>query len=220
MVPSRLAPPLLAALALCVAGCRRSSLSDLPLWRVEADASGKEVRVVRLPFEQTSYDMARHSVVRKVEDRNQDGFSDRITSYDGFDGARVEESDTNFDAEIDRWDTFGPEGQRLRSATSRVGARPDRVATYDRAGSLSRVESDTDLDGRFELTQIFEGGRLAEARIDSDGNGRADRIQDFRPGYLRSEDFDTDGDGAANLRMTYSSDGAILKIAVLKAMAR
>ena len=199
-----------------VPGCRRSSLADLPLWRVELDPTGREVRLVTLPFEQISYDLKTHTMVRDVQDRNQDGVSDRIISYEGF-GGRVEETDTDFDGAVDRWDTFGPAGQRLRSATASNGSRPDRVATYDRAGLLSRVEVDSDLDGRFELACIYQAGKLLENRIDSDGNGRVDRIQHFRDGYLGMEDFDTDEDGAANLRLTFAKDRTLLKVAVLHA---
>lgn len=197
--------------------CRRSSLADLPLWRVELDPSGREVRLVTLPFEQISYDMVTHAMIRDVLDRNQDGVSDRIITYEGFGGARTEETDTDFDGRVDRWDTFGPEGQRLRSATASNGMRPDRVATYDRAGLLSRVEVDADLDGQFELTRVYQAGELTEIRIDSDGNGRIDRVQDFRKGYLSREDFDTDEDGAPNLRLTFNETGALLKVTVLPA---
>jgi hypothetical protein len=79
------------------------------------------------------------------------------------------------------------------------------------------VETDADLDGRFELVQILERGKLLENRLDSDGNGRTDRIQDFRKGYLSVEDFDTDEDNRPDLRMTYGKDGALLKISVLNA---
>lgn len=209
----------LAILAASVSGCRRSSLVDLPLWRVEPDASGREARVVQLPFDQTSYDLATHALIRRVLDRNQDGVSDRIITYDGIGAARSEETDTDFNGAVDRWDTFGPEGQRLRSATARVGTHPDRIATYDRAGRLGRVETDSDLDGRFDLVRIYEGGKLAESRVDSDHNGRTDRIQDFRKGYLSVEDFDTDEDGVSNLRMAYAKDGTLLKITVLSSGA-
>jgi len=201
--------------ALLSSGCARSSLTDLPLWRVEIGPDGREVRLVTLPFEQISYDMKSHAVVRDVQDRNQDGVSDRIITYGGFGGARTVETDTDFDGAVDRWETFGPEGQRMRSATASNGTRPDRVATYDRAGRLSRVEVDTDRDGRFELTRIYEAGRLVEIRIDSDGDGRTDRIQDYRKGYLSAEDFDIDEDGTPDLRMTFGKDGALLKVSIL-----
>ncbi|MBX7184724.1 MAG: hypothetical protein K1Y01_06200 [Vicinamibacteria bacterium] len=206
---------LLLLLAPLAAGaCRRSSLADLPLWRVELDPTGREVRLVTLPFEQISYDMKTHTMIRDVLDRNQDGISDRIITYEGFGGARTEETDTDFDGRVDRWETFGSEGQRLRSATASSGDRPDRVATYDRAGVLIRVEADMDQDGRFERVQIYEHGKLTAVRIDSDGNGKPDRIQDFRLGYLSSEDFDTDEDGTSNLHMTFGKDGALLKVVV------
>lgn len=215
-MPKERAPSrLFLLLILVVSGaCRRTSLADLPLWRVEIDPTGREIRLVTLPFEQISYDMKTHAMIRDVLDRNQDGISDRIITYEGFGGARTEETDTDFDGRVDRWETFGSEGQRMRSATASDGTRPDRVAAYDRAGTLSRVEVDTDLDGRFELTQIYEAGKLSEIRIDSDGNGRTDRVQDFRKGYLASEDFDTDEDGIPNLRLTFSKDGGLLKVSV------
>jgi hypothetical protein len=215
MVTDRAASRACLLLALLLGGaCRRSSLADLPLWRVELDPTGREVRLVTLPFEQISYDMKTHTMIRDVLDRNQDGVSDRIITYEGFGGARTEETDTDFDGRVDRWETFGSEGQRLRSATASNGERPDRVAAYDRAGILSRVEADADLDGRFERIQIYERGKLMEVRIDGDGNGKPDRIQDFRQGYLSSEDFDTDEDGTGNLRMTFSKEGALLKVTV------
>jgi hypothetical protein len=196
--------------------CQRSSLADLPLWRVDLDPAGREVRLVALPFEQISYDMKTNAVIRDVLDRNQDGVADRIITYEGFGGARTEETDTDFDGKVDRWDTFGPEGQRLRSATASNGTRPDRVATYDRAGILRQVEVDADGDGRFERTQLYEAGKLAEIRIDSDGDGKIDRIQDFRKGYLSTEDFDTDEDGTPNVRLTFGKDGALMKVLVLQ----
>lgn len=191
---------------------RRNSLVDLPLWRTETGHDGVETRVVQLPFEQASYDLHTHAVARRVIDRNQDGVSDRIITYEGLGGARIEETDTDFDGRVDRWDTFGAMGQRLRSATARMGARPDRVASYDRAGRLDRVETDADLDGIFEVAQIHEAGRLAELRIDSDRNGRADRIQDFRAGYLAFEDLDTDEDGRADVRLTFAKNGTLIKV--------
>ncbi len=208
--------PFVLALAAILASCsRRSSLADLPLWRVEIEPNGREARVIQLPFELTAYDLTTHAVVRRVLDRNQDGISDRIVTYQGLGGARLEETDTDFDGVVDRWETFGPEGRRLRAATARSGDRPDQVATYDRAGLLSRVEVDSDLDGKFELTRVYEADRLVENRIDSDGNGRTDRVQEFRNGYMVFEDFDTDEDGDANLRMEYGKDGTLLKISVL-----
>lgn len=191
--------------------CNRSSLVDIPLWRVEADSSGREVRMVQLPFEQTSYDLVTHAVVRKVMDRNQDGISDRIVTYQGLGGARSEETDTDFDGVVDRWDTFAADGRRIRSAAAGRGATPDRIATYDSTGKLRQVEIASNSDGRIDLVRTYEGSRLAENRIDSNGNGRTDRIQDFRKGYLSIEDFDTDEDGRPNLRMTYAADGTLLK---------
>ena len=63
----------LAIIAASVSGCRRSSLVDLPLWRVEPDPNGREARVVQLPFDQTSYDLTTHAMIRRVLDRNQVG---------------------------------------------------------------------------------------------------------------------------------------------------
>lgn len=198
------------------AGFRRTSIVDLPLWRVEPGPDGSEARVIRLPYEQASYDLESHALHRRVLDRNQDGISDRIITYEGLGGARVEEIDTDFSGTVDRWDTFGPEDQRLRSATARLGSRPDRIATYARSGALRLVETDSDLDGNFEHVQVFEGGSLAEVRLDSDHNGRTDRIQDYRQGYLSSEDFDVDEDGVSELRMTYGKAGGLIKVLVLK----
>jgi len=199
----------------CLAGCRRSSLVDLPLWRVEIEPDGREARVVQLPYRLTAYDMETHAIVREVMDRNHDGVSDRVITYQGMGGARTEETDTDFDGLVDRWDTFGAAGQRRRSATASLGSRPDRIATYDSGGQLARVEIDANRDGQFDLVQVYEDAKLVRVEIDSDGNGRTDRIQDFHEGFLASEDFDTDEDGAPNLRMTYNRDGKLLKVTIV-----
>jgi hypothetical protein len=205
-----------AALAIgASSGCGQSSLRDLPLWRVEIDPSGKEVRLVSLPFEQVSYDMKTNQVVRRVEDRNQDGVSDRITVYEGLGGARLEETDTDFDGHVDRWDTFGSEGQRLRSASASIGLKADRMATYDVDGRIRQIQIDSDHDGTFETARVFEKGRLVEIRIDGDANGRVDRVQDYRRGFMDAEDFDTNEDGQPDLRMTYGRDGALIRVTVL-----
>src|SRR6185436_6665260 len=90
MASDRAASPagLLFFLGLLCGGCARTSLTDLPLWRVEIDATGREVRLVAFPFQQVSYDMTTNAVVKEVQDRNQDGVSDRIVTYEGFGGAR------------------------------------------------------------------------------------------------------------------------------------
>jgi hypothetical protein len=198
-------------------GCSRSPLSDLPLWRVELDGNGHEVRLVHLPFEQTAYDLDTHRPLRTVLDRNQDGISDRIVTYEGLGHARREETDTDFDGIVDRWDSFGSDGQRLRSASARDRTgRPDRTATYGSDGQLVRVETDSNRDGRSELVQVFESRRLVESRIDADGNGKVERVQEFRGGFLSSEAFDTDEDGLTNLRMTYDRKGSLLNVEVLQ----
>lgn len=187
-------------------------MMDLPLWRVDVDASGREVRLVELPYEKSSYDMTTFAVLKRIQDRNQDGVWDRFITYEGRGGARLEETDTDFDGVIDRWDTFGFEGQRLRSATARYGDKPDRIATYDSSGSLAKVETDMDHDGHPELIQIFEHGRFVENRMDSDHDGRIDRIQDFRPGYLASETVDADQDGTADVKLIYNRQGLLVKV--------
>jgi len=206
-----------ALLWLNASGCQRSPMSDLPVWRVELDGDGREVRLVHLPFEQTSYDLRTHQRLKVIQDRNQDGRSDRIVVYAGQGEARSVETDADFDGHVDRWETFGVDGQRRRSATSDSGdGRPTRVATYGSGGILALIEMDANRDGRFEITQVFENRRLAETRIDSDGSGRVDRVQDHRPGHLASEVFDNNEDGIDDFRMTYSPTGVLLKVEVLQ----
>jgi hypothetical protein len=196
--------------------CRRSPIIDLPLWRAGIDPSGREVRVVQLPYEQISHDMKTHAIVRRVLDQNHDGISDRIIAYDGVGGARSEETDTDFDGKLDLWESFGPAGQRLKMATSRLGGAPDQIAVYDASGRLKRVDSDSDLDGRVDITRIYESGVLSENQIDSDSSGRPDRYQDLRAGYMSFEQFDTDEDGSPDLRMEYDRNGQLLRVKVLK----
>ena len=105
-----------AAVMVSSAGCRRSSLVDLPLWRVEPDPSGREVRVVQLPFEQNSYDLTTYALVRRVLDRNQDGISDRIITYEGFGGARTEETDLSAPVRKGPWSYYHRTAEGLQKA--------------------------------------------------------------------------------------------------------
>ena len=208
---------LLLPLAVAMSACAQNPIRDLPMWRVDIDASGREVRLVPLPFVHVAYDMKSHQLVRLQEDRNEDGVSDRVTVYEGLGAARAEETDTNFDGVVDRWDTYDAEGRRLRSATATRGAIADRLATYGRDGVLKRVELDVDLDGRFEAVRFYEAGLVVKATVDTDGNGKPDRFQDLRSGYLGFEDVDADEDGSPEIRLRYRPDGALDRVELLKA---
>jgi hypothetical protein len=75
---------------------------------------------------------------------------DRREFYRGSDLTRVEE-DSNEDGLPDKWETY--EGGRLRELSfdsSRTAGRPDRRLTYDASGHVTRVETDSNGDGRFE----------------------------------------------------------------------
>jgi hypothetical protein len=156
-----------------------------------------------------TYDKTTGKLAQLTYDRNKNGVIDTWTDMDG---ARPLRSriDTDEDGRIDRWEYYDAEGQTIKVGFSRKGdARPDAWAfsapdgtiahvdvsstgdehAIDRrefytAGQLSRVEEDTNADGRVNVWEAYEGGTLKTTMFDEDGDGRADRRLNYRAGVL------------------------------------
>ena len=140
-------------------------------------------------------------------DSNGDGRADYIAHYDENRQIRLIEVDEDHDSWVDRFEHYDAAGvlekvgrcrARRAAPTSGPTARPTggprassttTTATASRSAprcsrtaSWSRLELDSDRDGRIDRWQHWEKGRLASEEIDTNGDGAADRRLVFGPG--------------------------------------
>jgi hypothetical protein len=135
--------------------------------------------------------------LRSRIDQNEDGRPDRWEYYDekgklakvGFsrkadgkpdawayatsDGRidRIEVSSVGDEHRIDRWEYY-------------EGFAPKLIADGAPAGSLLRVEEDTNRDGRADKWERYVDGVVASVEFDENGDGRRDRRLTYRGGEL------------------------------------
>jgi hypothetical protein len=157
-----------------------------------------------------TYDTATGKLTELTSDANKNG---RIDTWTEMDGARPVRSriDTNEDGKIDRWEYYDQNGRLTKVGLSRRnGDKPDawaystpdgkiarvevsstadeqhidRWELYDAAGALTRIEEDTNHDGRPDKWERYETGALATAEFDQNGDGRPDRRLTYRDAEL------------------------------------
>jgi hypothetical protein len=143
-----------------------------------------------------------------LSDKNGDG---KIDTRAHMDGVRLKmiEIDINGDERPDRWEYYVPAagGGAPASATTieRVeeAAKPNGVITrreFYVDGLIKRAEEDTDLDGRMDKWEVYEGGQLTRVDLDLKGKGFATRRLVYRPdGAFDRVEEDPDGDGRFEL---------------------
>lgn len=144
------------------------------------------------------YDPKTGRLSRLDIDQNKDG---RIETFSYWDGARVLriEIDSDGDGRIDRWEHYG-EGNRLeRVGSSRLDDGTEDTWTYpDAAGSLARVDTDTDRDGVVDKRETFS------------------LVPGSHISVLSAVDLAVDASGQPRRRLHYSSDGSLVKSEVLR----
>lgn len=168
-----------------------------------------------------SYDAFTARLIALSADQNQDGRVDQWTYLDGNRPLRGE-GDSDGDGRVDRWEYFDANAQLVRVGTSSRNdgiedtwtyvqpvngvSRIDRSRGRDRhidrreyiaAEALVRAEEDTNLDGRIDRWDRYEGGRLREAAFDTSfAAGRPDRrvLYDAAGKYVAVEE-DSERDG-------------------------
>ncbi|HYE87951.1 MAG TPA: hypothetical protein VEA16_16420 [Vicinamibacterales bacterium] len=168
-----------------------------------------------------AYDPFTSQLIQLSADLNGDGRTDQWTYMAGSRPLRGE-SDGDGDGRIDRWEYFdsaatlvsvgssslndgiedtwttppSASGETIVTRARRRDSVVDRREVYLQ-NALTRVEEDTNGDGKMDQWNMYEGGVLRELRIDSTlSSGRADRrlVYDAR-GQLVGIERDPDGDG-------------------------
>lgn len=134
-----------------------------------------------------------------VSDRNGDGKIDTRAFMDGVRFKSIE-IDRNGDGRPDRWEYYATNAEKetvLARAEEANG--PTSAATrkefYDN-GKISRVEEDTNFDGRVDKWEFYQDGGLVRLDLDLQGKGFADRrIYYGKNGAIEKLEVDPDGDG-------------------------
>jgi hypothetical protein len=146
-------------------------------------------------------------------DRNGDGRVDIWALMDGV-HLRSIQIDRHGTGKPDRWEYY-------EEGTPAAGSQPNASAAFDRKtmivrseeangpdrtvvtrrefytnGIITRVEEDTDFDGRIDKWETYDHGVLARMDLDLSGHGRPDRRLVYRPdGSFDHVEVDVKGDG-------------------------
>jgi hypothetical protein len=142
-------------------------------------------------------------------DRDGDGKIDTRAFMDGV-HLKYVELDLNNDGRPDRWEYYAS-GTPGRAG---AGAAFDKNTVLERAeeahgpdnktitrrefydhGVISRVEEDTDFDGRLDKWEQYENGALVRIDLDLAGTGKPNRRMIYKNGALDHMETDARGDG-------------------------
>jgi len=146
-------------------------------------------------------------------DRNGDG---RVDTWAFMDGVHLQsiQIDRHGTGKPDRWEYY-EEGAPAAGSQPSAGAAFDRKTMIVRAeeangpdrtvvtrrefyarGVITRVEEDTDFDGRIDKWETYDHGVLSRMDLDISGRGRPDRRLVYRPdGSFDHVEVDVKGDG-------------------------
>lgn len=145
----------------------------------EYDTSGDDLPDVRRVFKRMGEDgYTRLVMICRESDLNADGRKDVVRYYNDEGRPIREESDRNFDGQMDTV-FFFQEGKVVRQEVDESGdGRVDTKIYYDK-GAPIRAERDTrsNASGTFVTTQFeyYEGGRTVRVGTDFDADGKVDR---------------------------------------------
>ncbi len=171
----------------------------------EYDTSGDSTPDVRRVFRRVGEPpLTRLVLACRESDLNGDGTKDVVRYYNDEGRPLREESDRNFDGQMDTITVF-QEGRVVRTEIDGNGdGRVDIKIFYDDAGAALRTERD--MQGRStadawrpDRWEYFEQGRMVRMGTDLDGDGRVDRWdrdQQYapEPGEGGVSDVDPDAD--------------------------
>lgn len=178
---------------------------------------------------QASYDLQTGKLSEITYDRNKNG---RIDTWTKMDGSRPVSSrlDTNEDGQLDRWETYGPDGKLVQvdwerapvpsatTANPQFTGQPNATARIAADGStVIEYYETSDVTGRRDITrrEFYSAAQvMTRAEEDADGDGLMDRFETYADGVIRTVEFDEQKpyDGKPDRRLTYSPNGGIVLI--------
>jgi hypothetical protein len=196
-----------------------------------ASCSGPNADAARVKATtQASYDLETGKLAEITYDKNKNGRIDTWTKMNGTVpvSSRI---DTNEDGQLDRWETYGPDGKLVQVDWERppvpgpdnpnktFTGKPNATAYVTADGVVERIEyyETSDVTGQKDITRrewYNAAKQLTRAEEDSDGDGLMDRFETYANALLSTVEFDEKKpyDGKPDRRMTYSPEGALVLI--------
>ena len=173
-----------------------------------SDPATEQLKKTTVP----TYDAKTGKLTQLTYDRDKNGRSDTWTDMDGTRPLRSR-IDLDEDGKIDRWEYYDEKGGLAKVGFSRKkDGRADAWAYSGPDGKVARVEiSSTGDEKKIDRWEFYEGGVLSRVEEDTDGDGRVDKWETYENGTLKTVAMDENKDGAPDRRFTYSG-GALVRI--------
>ncbi len=107
---------------------------------------------------------------------------------------RVVSFDLDKDGKPDVWHLYAGDVETCKIDDFDHDGRKDWLVAYDAQHQPVYRKADIDYDGKYDLTEVYEGGQLSEAERDSDFDGKLDVKEVYAGGVLASVRRDRNGD--------------------------
>jgi hypothetical protein len=126
--------------------------------------------------------------------------------------------DANGQAEVTNFYKERSEGSRVlvrKELDLNRDGKADVITWVDDRGSIEKEQMDGDFDGKFELTDTYQGGQRMATEYDTDGDGKANVFKYYlkdpsgKP-YLDRKERDEDGDGRIDVWEKFDASGAVV----------
>lgn len=159
-----------------------------------------------------SYDVFTSRLLALYADQNGDGVVDQWTYVDGNQVLRGE-SDADGDGRIDQWEYFGADGRLVKVGASSRNDGVEDIWTFEVANGERRIDRARQRDRHVDRREFFRTTDLVRAEEDSNLDGRVDRWDRYEGGVLREADFDTSlAASRPNRRIVYDATGRFVRV--------
>ena len=127
-------------------------------------------------------------------------------------GKKIEQrEDRNFDGKDDVITSFDSAGQPAQVKEDSDGDGSFDTTTVFQAGEKVRTEKDRNHDGKPDLVATYSGGRIVRQEEDADFDGNIDRRSAAGEKGTQVQEADTNGDGRIDTWITTDASGAVVK---------
>ena len=170
-----------------------------------------------IPVDAT-HDQTTGKLTTLAADLNKDGKIDTWTYMNGAIPLRTEQDmDGDGRIERWEYSGPDGKAVKLAVSRRRTG-KPDMWTYLDAAGEPERIESaSVDLlsagqEPRIDRIEIYAAGRLTRVEEDTDADGRMDKWEQHEGSALTSVEYDHDKDGKADERISFGPGGKVLSV--------
>jgi antitoxin component YwqK of YwqJK toxin-antitoxin module len=144
------------------------------------------------------------TVVKRSLDADMDGRPEQIRYYDTESDTLIRlEQDTDYDGDLDTWQTYEDGKLATRQIDASDNGRPDVWETY-RALVMRSRDVDRDGDGLRDAFYEYESDSLIRERHDANGDGTPDLVVHYENRLRVRAEEDGDRDGRMDTWTTYT----------------